>query len=620
MEKLKTLAQAIRYYCVQSTTEAGSGHLTSSLSSVELMVALMFGGIFRYDLTYPDNPNNDRLIFSKGHASPLFYALWAMTGSIPVEELMQLRKFGSRLEGHPSMQFPYTEVATGSLGQGLSVGVGIALNGKYLDKLPYKTYVLLGDSEMSEGSNWEAMQLAAHYKLDNLIGIIDVNRLGQRGETQHGYDIDDYVRKAEAFGWHAMPVDGHDLDAISEVYTAISSGKTPHDKPIMLIATTVKGKGISFLENQENWHGKALSREEADKALAEIESERPIDRMLHVDLATPDDLQPSVYVPSSSPAASQEKAEDYDDALATRKAYGHALVEIHPRNPQMVVLDAEMSNSTFAETFKKAYPERFFEMYIAEQNMVGVAAGLAARGKLPFVSTFGAFFTRAFDQLRMSAYSQIQMICVGSHVGVSIGEDGPSQMGLEDIALFSSLYKSVVVSPADHVSSEKLVEALTEHHGISYMRTTRPEVEPLYCPDEIFEIGGSKTLKTSPRDELTVIASGVTVYEALKAYEILQKTGVHIRVIDAYSIKPIDVATLQKAARETKALLSIEDHYAHGGLGDAVRHALDGRPVRIYSLAVEKMPRSGSSAQLMEYEDISASALVEKVQAIMASM
>lgn len=617
MEKLKALAQVIRYYCVQSTTEAGSGHLTSSLSAVDVMTTLMFGGFFAYDLMDPDDPNNDRLIFSKGHASPLFYTLWAMTGAFPTEELLQLRTFESRLEGHPSMRFPFTEVATGSLGQGLSVGVGMALNAKHLDRLPCRTYVLLGDSEMSEGSNWEAMQLAAHYKLHNLIGIIDMNRLGQRGETMQGRDAEDFSRKAEAFGWHPMIVDGHDLEALKEAFSLITTKKTPEDKPIMMIAKTIKGKGVSFLEDQDNWHGKALTREQAEAALKEIGE---VDLTIRGDLAEPERLPKFQYKPNLQPAVSQESSEDYNTPIATRKAYGHALVEIHPKHPSMVVLDAEMSNSTFAETFKKAYPERFFEMFIAEQNMVGVALGLAARGKLPFVSTFGAFFTRAFDQLRMAAYSQVPMICVGSHVGVSIGEDGPSQMGLEDIALFSSLYKSVVVSPADHVSSEKLTEALTEYHGISYMRTTKLEVEPLYSLDEEFEIGGSKTLKTSPRDDITIIATGVTLHEALKAYPLLLKNNINVRLIDAYSIKPIDTGTLQKAARETKAILTVEDHYPHGGLGDAVRQGLSGRPVRIYSLAVSKMPRSGKPQQLLEYEDISTDAIVEKVQAIMAGM
>lgn len=610
MEKLKSLAQLIRYLIITSTTEAGSGHPTSSMSATDIMTSLMFGGVFRYDPQDPQAPNNDRLIFSKGHAAPLFYSLWAAAGVLPIDELTTLRKFGSPIEGHPTMDFPYTEVATGSLGQGLSVGVGMALNAKYLDKLPYKTYVLLGDSEMAEGSNWEAMQLATYYKLDNLIGIIDVNRLGQRGQTMQGHDTDDFKRKAEAFGWHAIVIDGHDLVEIQKTFEKIYKQETPGDKPIMIIAKTLKGKGVSFMENKDGWHGKVLNAEDAKKALAEIGD---IDINLRGEIAMPDKKLPATYTPQPAPKIQ----EHYDEPFAPRKAYGHALVKLHQKYPEMVILDAEVSNSTFAADFAKVYPERFFEMFIAEQNMVGVASGLAARGKIPFVSTFASFLTRAVDQIRVSQYSKSSINFVGSHVGVSIGEDGPTQMGLEDIAIFRAILGSVVLSPADHISSEKLVEEMINHKGICYMRTVRTDTQPLYKSDEAFPIGGSKILKESDKDDITVVATGITLYEALKAYDILAKEGITIRVIDAYSIKPIDEKTLQQAAVQTKSIITVEDHFADGGLGGAVRKALSDRPVRIHSLAVKKMPKSGTPAELMDYEEISAEHIVKKVAAVL---
>lgn len=613
MEKLTSLARLIRYYCISSTTQAGSGHPTSSLSAVDIMTVLMFGGMFRFNIKNPKTPNNDRLIFSKGHASPLFYSLWTVAGALPEKELMTLRTFGSPIEGHPTMAFPFTEVATGSLGQGLSVGVGMALNAKYLDKLPYKIYVLLGDSEMAEGSNWEAMQIASHYKLDNLVGIIDVNRLGQRGETMQGHDVSDYKAKVAAFGWHPIVIDGHDMSEIEAAFNTIHNGSTPDNKPIMVIAKTLKGKGVSFLENQEDWHGKTLKPPEAEKAYEELGD---IDTTLRGDIVLPKNQKPAVYNPK--PAFVEE--DSYKEPLAPRKAYGHALVHLHDTYPDMVVLDAEVSNSTYAAKFKDVYPKRFFEMFIAEQNMVGVAAGLSARGKIPFVSTFASFFTRAVDQIRVSQYSQSNINFVGSHVGVSIGEDGPTQMGLEDIAIFRAILGSVVLSPADHISSEKCVEEMIKHAGICYMRTVRMDTEPLYEPNEEFPIGGSKTLRESDNDDMTIIATGVTLYEALKAYDQLTKKGVHIRVVDAYSIKPIDTKTLQKAAVETRALLTVEDHFADGGLGGAVRKALSDRPVRVHSLAVEKMPKSGKPAELLDYEEISAPYIVKKVTAVLKTM
>ncbi|MBI4794599.1 MAG: transketolase [Deltaproteobacteria bacterium] len=606
--RLTKLAVLIRYYILAATTAAGSGHPTSSLSATELMTALLFGGFFRYNADHPDHPNNDRLIFSKGHASPLFYAIWAAAGKLSEEELIKTyRKFGSPLEGHPTVSFPHTEAATGSLGQGLSIGLGMALNAKYLDRLPYLTYVLLGDSEMAEGSQWEAIQLAAHYELDNLIGILDVNRLGQRGETMYGHDLQAYEQRLAAFGWETILVDGHSFEEILPAYqqAALVSGK-----PVMIIARTIKGKGVSFLEDRNGWHGKALKPEEYARALTELGE---IDRSVRGEIPKPHDQKPL----EPQPRKAQPLSYPADKPVATRTAYGHALARIYPEFPRIVSLDGEVSNSTMAEIFQKAYPERFFEVYIAEQNMVGMGLGLSRRGKIPFVSTFAAFFSRAYDQIRMSQYSDPNLKFVGSHAGVSIGEDGPSQMGLEDIAMFRAVLDSVVLYPGDAVSTEKLVEAMARHRGIAYLRTTRMATPVVYAPEEEFNIGGCKVLRQSDRDAATVVAAGVTLHEALATYEILQKEGIFIRVIDLYSIKPLDLAALQDAARETRCLITVEDHYPEGGLGEAVLSALAPMSTPVHSLAVRRKPKSGKPGELLDYEDISAGAIIRKVKELL---
>lgn len=606
--KLFELSKLIRHYILTSTTAAGSGHPSSSLSGVELMTTLMFGGVFKADLNNVNNPNNDRLIFSKGHASPLFYALYAVAGKVTEKELLTLRQFTSRLEGHPTLEFPYTEVATGSLGQGLSVGVGMAINAKYMDKLPYKTYVLLGDSEMAEGSVWEAMEIGAHYKLDNLVGILDMNRLGQRGETLYGHHVESFKKKAEAFGWEAIVVkDGNSLDQCADAFAKAAKVK---DKPVMIIAKTLKGKGVSFIENKDGWHGKPLSQEECEKALLELGSVNK-------------KLVGKVKAPKIGKKVSVKVAEveltDYpkEKNVSTRKAYGNALVNIHAAHPNMVVLDAETSNSTFAETFKKVHPEKFFEMFIAEQNMASVALGLSRRGKIPFVSTFAAFFTRACDQIRMGQYSDSNVKFVGSHAGVSIGEDGASQMALEDISMFRAVRDSVVFYPSDTVSTERLVEAAAAHHGMVYIRTTRMNTQILYSPKEKFVIGGSKTLRSSSKDVVTVIGCGVTLHESLKAYDELQKQGVNIRVVDLYSVKPLDAKMLEKAVKETKAIITVEDHHHEGGIGEAVMYALNNvvkKQIPVHVLAVGKQPRSGKPQELLDFEEISAKAIVKKVK------
>jgi transketolase len=601
--QLKKLATLIRYYSLASSTRAGSGHPTSSLSAVELMVGLMFGGIFRYDLDHPDNPNNDRLIFSKGHASPLFYSLWLASGKVSEEELLTYRQFGSPLEGHPTVSFPYTEAATGSLGQGLSIGAGMALNAKCLDKLPYRTYVLLGDSEMAEGSQWEALELAAHYGLNNLTGILDVNRLGQRGETMYGYNLKIYQQRLAAFGWKTIVINGHDLAAVLTAYRQALRAPVP----TMIIAKTIKGKGVSFIEGKNGWHGKVLDEEEFKKAAAEL---GPVDKSMRGEIARPEDKRPPVLNPADAASIKYPK----DKPVATRLAFGNALKRLYPAYPLIVSLDGEVSNSTFAEIFGQARPSRFFEMYIAEQNMAGMALGLARRGKIPFASTFAAFWTRAFDQIRMSQYSDANIKFVGSHAGVSIGEDGPSQMGLEDIAMFRSLLNSVVLHPCDAVSTEKLVEELIRRNGLGYLRTLRQNTPIIYDPGETFEIGGCKVLRQSANDQATLIGAGATVHEALAAYDELQKRNLAVRVIDLYSIKPLDEKTLLKAARETPALITVEDHYTAGGIGEAVLSAIAETRTPVHILAVRHKPKSGKGPQLRDYEGISAAAIVKEVE------
>jgi transketolase len=606
-ENIEKLSRLIRYYSLTATTQAGSGHPTSSLSAADLMAGLLFSGVFRFDLHRPDHPNNDRLLFSKGHASPLFYAQWAAAGAVSEEELASLRKFGSRLEGHPTKAFNLTEAATGSLGQGLSIGVGMALNAKYVDRLSYRTFVLLGDSEMAEGSQWEAIQIAAFYKLDNLIGILDVNRLGQRGETMYGHDISAYERRISSFDWHTIVIDGHSIDDILSAYRKAVDVK---GRPVMIIAKTKKGRGISFIEDKDGWHGKALNKADLENALAELGD---VDRTVRGEITTPDDISPARL-----PAARVEQPSyPADKPVATRKAYGNALKRLFPAYPDIVVLDAEVSNSTYAEIFKEAYPDRFFEMFIAEQNMAGAALGFSTRGKIPFVSTFAAFLTRAYDQIRMSQYSDANIKFCGSHAGVSIGEDGASQMALEDIAMFRAVLGSVVLYPSDAVSTERLVEEMAKHRGVSFIRTTRQETPVIYGSEDEFPIGGSKVLRSSKDDVVTVVAAGITLHEALMAHEELKAEHIFVRIIDLYSVKPVDSGTLKHAAESTKAIVTVEDHFAEGGLGEAVRSAITEEHIPVHSLAVRKMPRSGKPAELLDYEEISKNAIISKVRSLL---
>ncbi len=608
IKELEKLNKLLRYWILDMTTIAGSGHPTSSLSAVELMSTLMYSGVFRFDVKEVDNANNDRLIFSKGHASPLFYSLWAGAGAIPVADLNIFRKFDSNLEGHPTMRFPFTEAATGSLGQGLSVGVGMAMAQKKLDKTNARTYVLLGDSEMAEGQVWEAMNLASYYELGNLVAVVDVNRLGQRGETMLGHDVAKYAERARAFGWRTVVVDGHNVDELMRVYTDMIGS---HKKPLMVIAKTYKGKGISFLEDKYSWHGKTLSKQEFLEATIELGD---IDFDVRGEISKPGtnvEMHSEKDIVETRLIASIQGNDNGE--YATRDAYGNTLVEMMQDDEKIVVLDAEVSNSTRSEAVKDFYPERFFEMFIAEQNMVSVAVGLSRRGYKPFVSTFAAFMTRAHDQIRMAGLSESNITFVGSHAGVSIGEDGGSQMGLADISMFRAIFGSAVLYPSDVVSASKLLKLVSGASDISYIRTTREKTITLYNDDEKFVIGGSKVLRSSKKDVAVVIAAGITVHEALKAYEILQMKDINIRVIDLYSIKPIDTEILLESIGNIEQIIVVEDHYVEGGIGESVESALiDICPV-ISHLAVRKMPRSGTPEELLQYVKINYSAIVDEV-------
>lgn len=614
MKDLHSIALLVRYLIIRATNQAGSGHPTSSLSAVELMVGLMFSGEFRARLDEPTYSNNDRLIFSKGHAAPLLYALYAAAGKVSEAELMTLRKFDSRLEGHPTLSFPYTEVPTGSLGQGLSVGVGMALAAK-MDTLPYRTYVLLGDGEMAEGQVWEAMEIATYYKLNNLVAMVDVNRLGQRGETMLGYDIKAYARRAEAFGWNAIMLeDGHHLESIVKAYKIASTAKT---KPTIIIGKTIKGKGVSFLEDQAGWHGKALSEEELERALSEVGE---LDLGVRGKAAEPEEIGRKSKLISQNHNVKVKSEYEIGEMVATRKAFGEVMVELGNMDDSVIVVDGEVGNSSYTELFGAAFPERFVQGFIAEQNMVGMALGLQRRGKKPYLATFAAFWTRAYDQLRMAAQSESNLTLIGTHAGVSIGEDGGSQMGLEDIAMFRSLFGSSVVYPADAVAMNKLAKLSLEHQGLMYIRATRMETPVVYGMDEEFFLGGSKTLRQSEQDQVTLIGAGVTLYECLKAHDELQQQGVVTRVIDLYSIKPVDVETLVKACKETRALIVVEDHYPEGGIAEAVRSALIYETTPIHSLAVRRLPRSGKPEELLGYEEIDAGAIVKQILLIVKNI
>jgi transketolase len=601
---LQEIGRRLRIHSITATTEAGSGHPTSCMSAADI-VSVMFFREMQFDPTDPHNPANDRFVLSKGHAAPLLYAAFAEAGIFTVPQLATLRKIDSILEGHPTPRIPWVDVATGSLGQGLSAGLGNALASR-LDKIPFNTYVLMGDGECAEGSVWEAATLAGHYKASNLFAAVDVNGLGQSQRTMDEFHVERFADKFRAAGWYAIAVDGHDYAAVIAAFDKFKTDAG--DMPRVLVAKTHKGKGVSFVENKDGWHGKPIPKADLDKALSELST--PV---AGAEKVKPNP-RPWPKTAAVSPADSITPSRKPGETAATREAYGDALAKLAAVDARIIALDGDTKNSTFSEKVLKVKPEQFLEMFIAEQNMVGVAMGLAARGKVPFVATFAAFLTRAYDQIRMAGVSGSNIKICGSHCGVSIGEDGPSQMGLEDIAMFRPIPNSVVLYPSDAVSTERLVVEAANRHGICYIRTTRPKTPLLYSNDELFPIGGSKTLRKSANDRVTVVGAGITVHEALAAADVLAKEGIAIRVIDAYSVKPIDRDGLLQAAKATGGrIIVVEDHYDEGGLGDAVLNAV-GNQASVVKLAVREIPRSGPPDALLEKYGISSKHIADAVR------
>jgi len=605
-ELLKGIANQLRIHSITSTTAAGSGHPTSCCSAADVVATLFFGHM-RYDAKNPHYYNNDRFILSKGHAAPLLFAAWAETGLFPASDLLTLRKFDSNFEGHPTLRLPFVDIATGSLGQGLSVGAGMALAAR-LDKLDYNTYVLLGDGEIAEGSVWEAASFAGIYKLNNLIAIVDDNRLGQSQATAFGHDVSVYAKRFDAFGWRVEVIDGHDIEEIVEVLSGIGLD----DKPLAIIAKTYKGAGVSFLQDLDGWHGKPLSKDEAAKAVAELQPSAKSG--VGVPIPAPNPLPAPA---NTAPASYPPLAYKIGDKVATREAYGIALARIGGVDQRVVAMDGDTKNSTYADKFFKKFPERFTECYIAEQNLVGVAVGFGTRGKVPFASTFATFFTRAADQIRVAGISQANLKLAGSHVGVSIGEDGPTQMGLEDMAMMRAVVGSVVLYPSDAVSTEKMVEQMALAKGVNFLRTSRPKAPVIYSNDEQFPVGGAKVLRQNAGDKVTVVAAGMTLHEALKAADALKAEGIGITVIDAYSIKPLGKKEILAAAQKTKnTVITVEEHYPEGGLGDAVAGELSADGIKVHKLAVNGVPRSGKAEELLAYFGIDAAAIVKKVKSL----
>ncbi|MBW8086872.1 transketolase [Streptomyces hygroscopicus subsp. hygroscopicus] len=598
-QQLSELGQQLRVDSVRAAAAAGSGHPTSSMSAADLMAVLM-GNHLRYDFEQPEHPGNDHLIFSKGHASPLLYSIYKAAGALRDEEFLTFRKRGSRLEGHPTPRLPWVDVATGSLGQGLPYGVGTALSGKRLDHLPYRVWVLCGDSEMAEGSVWEAFEHAGYERLDNLIAIIDVNRLGQRGPTRHEWDLDAYARRIRAFDWHTVEIDGHDIEAIDRAYAEALSTV---GRPTAIIARTMKGRGVASVENREGMHGKPLKN--AEEAIAELGGVR--------NLAVPV-LGPPSVTPTRPPSEGPLVLPRYNpgDSVPTRDAFGEAVAAVGTARGDVVALDGEVGDSTRLEYFHKEHPERYFEFFIAEQQLVAAAVGMQNRGWNPYVSTFAAFFTRAYDFIRMASISDAGLNLIGSHAGVAIGEDGPSQMGLEDLAALRAVHGSTVLYPSDANQAAQLTAAMAERSGIRYLRTTRGATPVIYPPSETFPIGGSKVIRATEDDRVTLIGAGVTLHEAIEAADRLAQEGIPARVIDLYSLKPVDVETLRTAAEVTGRLITVEDHHPEGGLGDAVLAAFgDGRPVpRMVRLAVRTMPASATPAEQLHDAGIDADAIV----------
>lgn len=599
VERLTELGQQLRVDAVRASGAAGSGHPTSSMSAADLMAVLLARHL-RYDFSASQNPDNDHLIFSKGHASPLLYAMYVAAGAISDEELLRYRTSGSRLEGHPTPQVPWVDVATGSLGQGLPIGVGLAVTGRDLDRRDYRVWVLCGDSELAEGSMWEAFEHAGDQRLANLTAIVDVNRLGQRGPTRHGWDTGAYARRIGAFGWHTIEIDGHDVDQIERAYTEAEQA----DRPTAILARTKKGKGVAAVEDAEGAHGKPLP--DTEEAIEELGGRRSI----RVEVTEPDREE---RLPNLTTKPLELPVYSTGERVATRTAFGEAVTALGRMRPDVVVLDGEVGDSTRAQYFQREHPDRFFEFYIAEQQLVAAAVAMQVRGWVPYAATFSAFLTRAYDFVRMAAASGADLCLVGSHAGVSIGQDGPSQMGLEDLAMFRALWRSTVLYPCDANQAAHLTAAMADHAGIRYLRTTRGDTPVLYGEEEAFPIGGSKVLRSSPDDQVTIVGAGITVHEALSAAEQLADHGVSARVIDLYSVKPVDVVTLHQAAADTGRIVTVEDHWPQGGLGDAVLDAFTQTTAfpRVAKLGVLALPGSATPEEQLQHAAIDADAIVE---------
>ena len=610
---LKNIATQLRIDSVKSTSEAGSGHPTTCCSAAEIVSTLFFGEM-RFDPQNPQSDQNDRFVLSKGHAAPILYAAWAEAGLFPRSEVLKLREYTSDLEGHPTPRLNFVDLATGSLGQGLAAAVGIALNARRIGS-PARTYVVMGDGESAEGSVWEAAQMGEFFKLDSLCAVTDVNRLGQSRPTQLGHDLEQLAGRWRAFGWHAIVVDGHDVDALLAAY---AEARRTTGKPTMILARTLKGKGISFAEDKDGWHGKAFKKgEELDKALAELESQFIKDAGPRGPIPMPEkkgsvpDLRPKA--PGEMPAPAYKLGE----LVATREAYGTALAKLGALDPRVVALDSDVGNSTFSDRFEKQFPDRFYQAFIAEQGMMGAAMGLASRGAIAFPSTFACFLSRAYDFARMANISMLNVKMAGSHAGVSIGEDGPSQMALEDLAMMRAVGGCAVLYPSDAVSTERLLALMAyEHHGPAYMRTSRPKTPVIYDASTRFRIGGSHVVRSSANDTVTIVGAGITLFEALGAYDTLKAQGISARVIDLYSLQPVDVETLQKASKETGWIVTVEDHYPAGGIGEAVMNAVAPIGGKVHQIAVRELPRSGRPEELVDKFGLSASHIVDAVTSL----
>ncbi|KAL8164367.1 UNVERIFIED_CONTAM: Transketolase-like protein 2 [Gekko kuhli] len=614
LQALRDAANRLRIHSIRATCASNSGHPTSCCSAAEIMSVLFFHTM-RYKPSQPAHASNDRFVLSKGHAAPVLYAAWAEAGYIKESELLKLRKIDCDLEGHPTPRLPFVDVATGSLGQGLGAACGMAYTGKHFDKASYRVYCLLGDGESSEGSVWEAMAFGSHYHLDNLVAIFDVNRLGQSEAAPLRHDTDAYRKRCEAFGWNTYVVDGHDVE---ELCRALWQASQTKGKPTAIVAKTFKGRGIPGVEDGDNWHGKPIPKDKVDSVINAIQSQIQTNKVQSI-------LPPEEDVPQISIAdikMPSPPAYKIGEKMATRKAYGLALAKLGSANNRVVALDGDTKNSTFAELFKQAHPERYIECYIAEQNMVSVALGCAARGRtVAFASTFAAFFSRAFDHIRMGAISQTNINLCGSHSGCSIGEDGPSQMALEDLAMFRTIPGCTVFYPSDAVSTEHAVCLAANTKGICFIRTSRPETPIIYSQEEKFAIGQAKVVRKSNSDKVTVIGAGVTLHEALTAADELAKQGMHIRVIDPFTIKPLDAETIISNAKATGGrIITVEDHYREGGIGEAVAAAVSGEPgLLVQSLAVSGVPRSGKPAELLDLFGISAKSIVAAVKSTFAN-